>query len=389
MLREQQFLRICSRVTFRGLKINVPQLEMLEERCIREADEAAEQIATFGDFNPNSTKQLGEKLTALGATLPRTEKGAFSTAAGALEQLVREGSGDARKLAELVLAYRRPVKAAQTFLVPMRLLVDHADGRVRPVIHTLGADATGRCSASSPNIQQWPREGGYRELFCTDDGEIFISADFASVEVRIAAWASSDYRLSGMIRDEVDLHSVVAELVWGPEFTKGQRSAAKRAVFGRLYGAGLPTIREQLGAYGSKAQQVINALDRAAPGLAAWGADMRDKVRRGMVTYWQHPSGRRTYLPQKESHKSLNYPIQATGREILVDAAIKFERMQPNRTVVPVHDELLVVVPESDVDIAQEMLVQAMTSTLPMGDGSKVPIECELSTPSTVWQSSG
>lgn len=387
--REQAFLTACFRVTTRGIKISREQLEMLEERNKAETAKALKRLSVYGDFSPDSPKQVAEVLEALGAELPLTDKGNVSTRADVLERLAEDDEDRAGDFARLILEYRKPGKATAAFIKPMRLLLDSADGRARPKIHTLGADATGRCSASDPNIQQWPREGGYREMFVADEGEVYISADFSSVEVRIAAWASGDQHLAQMLRDGVDMHSVVAEIVWGKDFTSAQRSAAKRSVFGRLYGAGLPTMAQQLGEYRDKVYQVRDAIDRAAPGLAAWGAQMRDNVSRGIRLHWQHPSGRRTYLPQDQSHKSLNYPIQSTGRELLVDAVLEFESRRPGHTIFPVHDEIVALVPEAEAEAALADLIESMTTRLPMSDGSWVDITCEPGGISSAWQSSG
>lgn len=387
--REQEFLAACFRVSKTGIQISREQLDFLEARNQKATVKARKHLEVYGEFNPDSPKQVAEILEDLGAELPLTPKGNISTRADVLERLAEEEEDRAGDFARLILEYRKPGKATSAFLKPMRLLLDTADGRARPKIFTLGADATGRCSAADPNIQQWPREGGYREMFVADPGYKFISADFSSVEVRIAAWASGDLVLAKMLREGIDLHSVVAEIVWGEDFTPAQRTAAKRSVFGRLYGAGMPTMARQLGEYRDKVFEVRDAIGRAAPGLAAWGAQMREDVSRGRRPFWPHPSGRRTYLPSDESHKALNYPIQSTGRELLVDAVLEFEARRPGHVIFPVHDEIVALVPEGEAEAALADLTDAMTTRLPMHDGSFVAITCEPGGISSAWQSSG
>lgn len=264
----------------------------------------------------------------------------------------------------------------------------HGDGRVRPTIYTMGAAATGRMSASRPNVQQIPREGGMRECFLADPGELLVSADFSSVEVRVAAWVSGDLELAAMIRDGLDLHSLIAERVWGTAFTKGHRYAAKRAVFGWIYGAGMKRVALQLGAHGAKAQQVVDTMAQLCPGLVQWSAQLRRDVERGVRPYWQHGSGRITWLPSGESHKATNYVVQSTARELLVEALLRLESRIPGLPVVPVHDELVVFSPEPLAPYVADTLAECMRFSLPMPDGTFVPIESEPAAPAARWWSS-
>src|SRR5699024_428263 len=102
--------------------------------------------------------------------------------------------------------------------------------------------------------------------------------------------------LSRMVREGMDLHGKVVELVWGytpedPRFADA-RYAAKRAVFGYLYGAGLRRLSMQLGEHGGKAGDVVAALQEITPRLYRWNTLIRECVKGGEVSSWKHPSGR-------------------------------------------------------------------------------------------------
>lgn len=385
--RERATQRITNRVASRGLRLDPERVAALTEQARADMAAAAEPMRAFGITDPGSTAQLADAFTRMGADLPRTPKtGKVSTAKAAIERL-SYGTGDASDLARLLLEWRKPETLLTSFMNPYTDQIEHGDGRIRPVIQTLGADATGRMSSVRPNIQQVPRAGGVRECVLADDGHVFVAADFSSVEVRIAAWVSGDEHLAAMVRDGVDMHAVIARMVWGDQFTKDQRYGAKRAVFGRWYGAGMEAIARQLGQYADHAAAVIAALDAAAPGLSRWSAQLRDAVRLGAATYWTHRSGRRTWFTRDAPHKAVNYAIQSTGRELLVDALLAFEDRMPGCTVVPIHDELVMMVPENRADEATQVLTECMTMALTMPDGTPLPIECETDTPSHRWTS--
>jgi DNA polymerase I-like protein with 3'-5' exonuclease and polymerase domains len=389
--REQDAQRITARVTERGLRLN---RDLLADQTVDHEAEVLRLngvLAKYGIANPNSTAQVGAALAAAGADLPRTKpstrhpNGQPSTAKAVVDEIANSG-GPAAELAQLVLEQRHHETLCKLFLRPFTVQVEHGDGRIRPTIYTLGAAATGRMSASRPNIQQLPRSGGVRAMVLADPGFVFVSADFPSIEVREAAWASSDYGLADMLREGLDLHSLIAEQVYGPAFTKANRYHVKRAVFGRLYGQGLAGMSRALGITLTDAQAIIDTLDSMTPVLSAWSKGLSKAVERGTATFWEHHSGRRTWFPRTESHKAPNYVIQSSARELFVDALLTIDEYLPGVLVIPVHDEVILMVPEGLADYAAQVLRYAMGRSLIMTDGSAIPVVIEPTEPSTFWQ---
>ncbi len=242
--------------------------------------------------------------------------------------------------------------------------------------------ANGICvhNCVGPNLQQVPREGGIRECLRADDGHVIVGADFSSVEVRVAAALSQDRHLIDLIVSGLDLHSLIAARVWGPDFTKENRYGAKRGVFGWLYGASVAKIARTLGITDRQAEAIIEALRGIAPGLVAWSQGIRNRVRNGQLQQWEHPSGRITVLDKHQSHKAVNYCIQSTARELLVGAMFRYEFADPGRTLLPIHDEILAFVPEAEAERLTGVLTRSMTTEL-LG----MPIVCEARTPSRNW----
>jgi DNA polymerase I-like protein with 3'-5' exonuclease and polymerase domains len=395
--RERAAQRICSRVSHAGLRLDPDQVRELitRETGLREA--AREVVTgTYGIANPGSARQVAAAMTELGAVLPRTKpsakfpQGQDSVSESVLSGLARSG-GEAGNLAAAILDYREHATILSLTLDPFRVLCEHGDGRTRPVIFTLAAD-TGRMSARRVNLQQIKREGGYRACITADPGYVLISADFASVEVRTAAGLSQDAGLMEMIATadqlagtdqarDYDLHWRVARMVHGPGATKSQRYPLKRAVFGHIYGGGAEAMANGARITLEQAEAVKHAIAVLAPGLTAWDRQMRDYVRKGGREFRTY-SGRTVWLDKRWPHKSANYAIQGTAREFLVDALLAWERTPWGGCVVlPVHDEVIAMVPEADAQAATAALTACMQNTL-----RGVRIAAEASEPSFAWQ---
>jgi hypothetical protein len=152
---------------------------------------------------------------------------------------------------------------------------------------------------------------------------VLISADFAGIELRVAAALSGDENLRRMIIDDVDIHWLIARQVFGPNATKADRYAVKPMVYGKLYGAGIPTLAAQVGCGIDVAKAVVNTLDAITPTLAEWSAKLRARVQAGLVRFPVY-SGATLHLPHGRPHAAPKYAIQRTAREILVDAMLRW-----------------------------------------------------------------
>lgn len=387
MERERAVQRITARVAHRGLRVDREQVARLEAEHQPAMEQAGEKVRAFGIENPGSDRQLADRLTELGVTLPRTAPstrhpdGQASVAAGVLEGL-RDVPERAAELISTVLDYRHHETVLTTFLEPYRVLCEHGDGRARPTVYTLGTD-TGRMSCVRPNLQQLPREGGVRACITADPGHMLISADFSSVEVRVMAALSQDPELIRQLHEGVDLHALVAKLAFGPGWTKGNRYTAKRGVFGWAYGGGIESLARELGVSAEVMQAIVDALRKIAPAYVGWADEVKRAVRGGatqMPTY----AGRVIHLDRQLPHKAPNYCIQGTARELLVDALLDWDKTRwGGGVVLPVHDEIVAMVPEQDATEATEALVHCMSRTL-----YGIPIVAEASEPSFAWRDS-
>lgn len=380
--RERRFQAMTARVTHRGVALDAERVRRLHAEHTAAADELGGRIrAEYGIDNPGSTDQVGAALLDRGAGLPLTKTGKPSVTAAVLEKL-RHAEGPVGELAATVLDYRHHRTLLGLFLGPYAELCDRGDGRARPTIYTLSAD-TGRTSATRPNIQQLPKTGGVRACITADPGQMIVSADFSSVELRVAAALSQDPTLLAFLAEGRDLHAEVARQVWGESAGKAERYVAKRIVFGRLYGGGIPTLAAQAGVSEGVASSAVDVLDALTPGLSAWSGSVRDAVKGGH-TRFPTRSGRIVHLPREYPHKAPNYCIQGEARELLVDAYLRLaDTRWADAVNFPVHDEIDLFVPEDEAGEATAALVSAMETEL-----YGVAITAEASAPSFAWADS-
>lgn len=386
--RERVTQRMTARIAHTGVPIDGPRVDrMLAEHTTLRDDFGAQIRERFAIDNPGSSKQVATKLGEMGVRLPRTKPsrahpdGQPSVAEGVLEALkIQPLPDEARPLIDQLLDYRHHATVVGTFLEPYHHLVHRGDGRARPTVYTLGTD-TGRMSCVRPNFQQLPREGGVRQIITADPGHLLISADFSSVEIRVAAALSQDPNLIRMLEEGLDPHAMAAEIVFGPNFTKANRYSVKRGVFGRIYGGGVDTLAKQMGVTVEVAQRLIDTIDRLWPRLSQWSAEIRDGVKYGQTTFTAY-SGRIIHLPTGAAYAAPNYCIQGTARELLVDALLRWRETHWGSAILwPVHDEVDAMVREAEAQDATLELVRCMETEL-----NGVRIVAEPSEPAPAWQ---
>lgn len=381
--REHLAQRMTARVAAAGLRLDPEHTARMHAEQTAALADAAARLHGYGIENPGSDAQVAAAFERLGAVLPRTKTGRPSVAKGAIDQYANVG-GELGQLVRDRLDYQSAENRLGLFLDQYMQLIERGDGRARPTIYTLAAD-TGRMSCVRPNLQQVPREGGYRACLTADPGHLLISADFSGVELRVAAALSQDQNLMSIVADpERDIHREIAQLVWGPGAAKAERYMAKRKVFGRLYGSGLnglvtsdPPVSEAI------ARSIIDAMDQMTPGLSEWSRQVADAVESGRTQFPAY-SGRTIYMPKDRGYAAPNYCIQGTARELLIDALVRWSTTRwGNAVLLPVHDELVVHVPEDEADEATAALVACMTSEL-----HGVQIIAEPSEPTFAWADS-
>ncbi|MHB1174870.1 MAG: DNA polymerase I [Sulfuriferula sp.] len=317
-------------------------------------------------FNLNSPKQIQEILfTQLGLPIiKKTPGGVPSTDEDVLTQLALD-----YPLPKLLLEYRGLAKLKSTYTDKLPRMVNPATGRVH-TSYSQAVAVTGRLSSSDPNLQNIPvktAEGRrIREAFIAPPGSHIVSADYSQIELRIMAHLSNDASLLKAFAEDADIHSATAAEIFGmpqQEIGPEQRRVAKTINFGLIYGMSAFGLASQLGIDRSAAQSYIDRYFARYPGVAEYMRRTRDQARE--QGYVETVFGRRLWLPEIRSankqrrdgaeRAAINAPMQGTAADLIklamiaVQGWLEREHLH-SRLIMQVHDELVLEVPEVELE---------------------------------------
>ena len=329
-------------------------------------------------FNLNSPKQLQEilfdKMGIPTKGLKKTAKGGISTNEAVLEQLAPD-----YPLPKIILQNRSLAKLKSTYTDKLPEMISPKDGRV----HTTYAQAvaiTGRLASNNPNLQNIPirtAEGRrVRRAFTAPQGSVIVSADYSQIELRIMAHLSGDKTLIAAFQNGEDVHRRTAAEVFGiaPEnVSSEQRRYAKTINFGLIYGMGQYGLAKSLGIDNLSAKTFIDRYFARYPGVAEYM--QRTKEQATAQGYVETLFGRRLYLPDIRNKNAnaragaeraaINAPMQGTASDLIKRAMIDVSRwlsddLLQSKLIMQVHDELVLEVPEAELDLVKEKLPQIM-----------------------------
>jgi len=375
---EMPVMQILFRIERNGVLIDAALLTRQgQELGLRMMEiEAQAHAVAKQPFNLNSPKQIQEILFEREKlpVLKKTPSGAPSTDEEVLEQLALD-----YPLPKLILDYRSLAKLKSTYADKLPRSVDPATGRV----HTNFAQAvavTGRLASSDPNLQNIPirsEEGRrIRQAFVAPPGAKIVSADYSQIELRIMAHLSGDKGLLDAFAAGEDIHRATAAEVFGAapaEVTSEQRRYAKVINFGLIYGMSAFGLARQLGLERQAAQAYIDRYFARYPGVANYMESTRLLARdRGYV---ETVFGRRLWLPEIKSaaparrqaaeRAAINAPMQGTAADIIKLAMIAVQRWLDENSmasllILQVHDELVLEVPEAELEDVRRELPKLM-----------------------------
>lgn len=345
-------------------------------------------------FNLNSPKQLQEilfdKMGIPTKGLKKTAKGGISTNEAVLEQLARD-----YPLPKIILQNRSLAKLKSTYTDKLPEMISPKDDRV----HTTYAQAvaiTGRLASNNPNLQNIPirtAEGRrVRRAFTAPQGSVIVSADYSQIELRIMAHLSGDKTLIAAFQNGEDVHRRTAAEVFGiaPEnVSSEQRRYAKTINFGLIYGMGQYGLAKSLDIDNLSAKTFIDRYFARYPGVAEYM--QRTKEQAAAQGFVETLFGRRLYLPDIRNKNAnaragaeraaINAPMQGTASDLIKRAMIDVSRwlsddLLQSKLIMQVHDELVLEVPEAELDLVKEKLPQIMAK---VDDGMlKVPLVAEV-----------
>jgi DNA polymerase-1 len=336
-----------------------------------------------------SPKQLGE-LLFVELNLPKgkkTKTGAWSTDASVLEEIQGE-----HPIVGIAMEWRTVSKLQSTYVEALPKLVE-GDGRVHTTFQQAVA-ATGRLSSTDPNLQNIPIRTALgrkiRNTFIAEKGNTLVAADYSQIELRILAHVTRDEHLIAAFAAGEDIHRATAARVLGKsaaDVNDDERAMAKMVNFGIAYGMGDFGLATRAGISRDAAKSFIAGYFERYPGIRRYIDTIKEEARtNGSVTT---QLGRRRPIPELRAgnpalraageRAAINHPIQGTAADVIKIAMIRLaprlaEAGLKSRLVLQVHDELLLEVPNSEVDRLVPILVETMEGALALD----VPLTVEV-----------
>lgn len=364
-----------------GAALDVDHLKALNESTGAEVDRlrAAIYASAGHEFNVDSPKQLSEVLfDELGLTPKKKTRSGYSTNASVLKELTEE-----HELPGLMLEYREYAKIKSTYIDALpRMRAE--DGRVHTSFNEM-VTTTGRLSSSDPNLQNIPVRTDFGRQIRTcfvplDEGEVFVSADYSQIELRLLAHLSGDEHLIASFNSGEDFHASTASRVFGvpmDDVTPQMRSRAKAVNFGIVYGQQAYGLSQSLHIPFYEAKEMIDRYFEVHPGVRTYLDDVVAQAHKDgyAVTLF----GRRRYIPELKAKNAaqrgfgertaMNHPMQGTAADIIKLAMRQVQdelvaRDLGTRLMLQVHDELDLSVPDSEVEEVSDLLTSVMESVV-------------------------
>lgn len=338
-----------------------------------------------GVFNINSPRQVGEVLFEKLGLKAKKKRGKtnYSTNAAVLEELAEE-----YEIAQLILDYRKFAKLKSTYTEALPALIDRKDNRIHTTYNQT-VTATGRLSSSNPNLQNIPirtEEGNkIRNAFVSGNKEngLILSADYSQIELRLLAHITQDKHLLEAFNSGVDVHTLTASKVFDvpvEDVTKEMRYKSKAVNFGIIYGQSKYGLAKSLGISNADAETFIEKYFATYPRVKAYmEGTVLEAEEKGFV---ETIFGRKRYLATELSSSNgmirefakraaINQPIQGTAADLMKIAMIDFskklkENNLKSKMIMQVHDELVVEVVKSELDVVTNLVKEAMELNQPL-----------------------
>ena len=377
---DMPLIPVLYKMEFNGVAIAPDRFEALNREFSFELAELEQKIYTASGqtFNINSPIQLSQVLFEhLGLPtqgIKKTQR-AYSTGAKELDKL-----RDLHEVIPLIERYREVGKLLSTYINPLPALADH-NHRIHTT-YTQDVTATGRLSSVNPNLQNIPVRSDdgkrIRGCFVAEQGKVFVSADYAQFELRLAAALSGDQQLINDFNAGLDIHTKTAADAFHipmEQVTKAQRRAAKVIIFGVLYGMSPKGLSDAAGMSFYEAKQFI---DRYFELRAPMRKYLDDTLEFGRTHgYVETMFGRRRPTPDLGAPNRIvraaaeraagNMPIQGTEADLMKKAMLAVDKQLPPgaKLILQVHDSLIIECEENLATDIANLLKKTMEEVAP------------------------
>ena len=382
---EMPLVPVLAEMEMNGVRIDTQSLSETSAQLTQRALDIEKHIFELAGepFNIASPKQVGDILFGklrIVEKPKKTKTGQFVTSEDVL-QLLR----NKHEIVDEILKFRGLKKLLGTYVDALPKLINPRTGHIHTSFNQTVA-ATGRLSSSDPNLQNIPVRGEdgkeIRRAFIPNDGCLFLSADYSQIELRVMAHLSGDEHMIAAFREGRDIHAATAAKVYKENIenvSRDQRTKAKRANFGIIYGISVFGLSERLNISRDEAKQLIDGYFATFPRVHEYMEEAKQQARQ--QGYAETLFHRRRYLPDINSgnatvrglaeRNAINAPIQGTAADIIKVAMIRiFERFRRegirSKMILQVHDELNFSVLPEEKELVERIVVEEMQNACPL-----------------------
>lgn len=375
-----------------GVRIDTEALKETSRHFTARMNQIEEEVHQLAgmEFNIASPKQVGEVLfdrLKIVEKAKKTKTGQYVTSEEVLESLRGK-----HEIVGKILEHRGLKKLLGTYIDALPQLINPATGRIHTSFNQT-VTATGRLSSSNPNLQNIPirNEDGkeIRKAFIPDEGCEFFSADYSQIELRIMAHLSNDPHMIEAFQKDQDIHAATAAKIYKiklEEVTREQRSKAKTANFGIIYGISVFGLAERLNVDRKEAKALIDGYFENYPNVKVYMDQSIQEARE--KGYIETIFKRKRYLPDINSknavvrgyaeRNAINAPIQGSAADIIKVAMIRiYQRFQEegihSKMILQVHDELNFSVLPEEKEKVQQIVISEMEAAYKM----KAPLRAD------------
>ena len=370
---------VLSDMELTGVRINIDSLRETSQLFTARMNEYEAQAHELSGvkFNISSPKQVGEVLferLQLSDKAKKTKTGQYVTSEEVLEGLRQDSP-----VVDNILKYRAMKKLLGTYVDALPKLINPATGHIHSSFNQ-AVTATGRLSSSDPNLQNIPVRGDdgkeIRKAFIPEEGQLFFSADYSQIELRVMAHLSGDEHMIDAFMQGNDVHAATAAKIFHKsleEVTSDERRKAKTANFGIIYGISAFGLAQRMGVSRTEAKELIDGYFNTYTGIRDFIENAKEKARNlGFIETIFH---RRRYLPDITSHNAVvrgyaernavNAPIQGSASDIIKIAMVNiFRRFEEenlkSKMILQVHDELNFSVFPDEKDKVEQIVKHEM-----------------------------
>lgn len=349
---EFPFIKTLLRMQQQGIKLDTSCLERLMRDFKDDIDKIKDEIYKLADenFNINSPQQVAfilfEKLSLKSSK--KGKSGVLSTDEKVLQELINE-----HLIVKKILDYRELSKLYSTYCEPL-LKLALKDNKSRIYSHFLqSGTATGRLSSKEPNLQNIPAHGkyakSYKTAFVAEEGFSFLSIDYSQIELRMLAHFSEDEKLLNAFKNDEDIHSKTALMIFN-EVNDKTRSIAKSINFGLIYGMGYKSLSKNLQIDSKDAKIYIERYFDNFTSIKTYFEKVKSEAKKngfiktllGRKRYFNFSEVNAKILASYE-RESVNSILQGSAADVIKLAMLEIDKYLDNekRLILQIHDELI------------------------------------------------